>query len=130
MFFLKRAQILTADIYAALSERNDCLLFPDIDELTMFPDYRVPQILSALGVLNYSPELRYKIDLREEISSESEMETEIRASTIVAVEKIKEEFKKRNKKFNSIQVDWYLWERGEKLKDEIPPHHRTLTKFY
>ena len=58
------------------------------------------------------------------------MESEIRASTIVAVEQIKEALLKRNLSYNSIQLDWYLWQRGEKLKDEILTHHRTLTHFY
>ena len=44
--FYKRAQILIGDIYGKF---NGCGLgeFKDIDQLTMFPDYRVPQILQA-----------------------------------------------------------------------------------
>jgi hypothetical protein len=33
-------------------------LFDDIHELTMFPDYRVPQILYHHGILEYSNELK------------------------------------------------------------------------
>ena len=41
------------------------------------------------------------------------MEIEIRAASVIAVERIKEEFeKKKGKSVNSIEVDWFLWELG------------------
>lgn len=42
--FYKRAQILIGDIYGKFNG-NGLGEFKDINELTMFPDYRVPQIL-------------------------------------------------------------------------------------
>ncbi len=48
--FLKRAQIFVADLWSAFGVRK----FHDIDQLTMFADYRVPQSLQYLGVLQYS----------------------------------------------------------------------------
>ena len=51
--FYKRSQILIGDIYAKF-EGKGLGLFYDIGELTMFPDYRVPQILNEYGVLLYS----------------------------------------------------------------------------
>lgn len=42
--FYKRAQILIGDIYGKFNG-SGLGEFKDIDELTMFPDYRVPQIL-------------------------------------------------------------------------------------
>ena len=50
-----------------------------MNEVTMFADYRVPQILLHLGVLEYSPSLLNKIKLKEEIPFGSEEENEIRA---------------------------------------------------
>lgn len=35
--------------------------FHDIDQLTMFADYRVPVTLAELGILSYSPELLRKV---------------------------------------------------------------------
>ena len=35
--------------------------FPDIGELTMFADYRVPVVLRQLDILQYSPELAHKV---------------------------------------------------------------------
>jgi hypothetical protein len=48
IFFYKRAQILVADLYGALSERQNPIdgkstpQFTDLEQLTMFADYRVP----------------------------------------------------------------------------------------
>lgn len=42
--------------------------FKDIDQLTMYPDYRVPQILQAEGVFEYSEHLKKLIDSKSEIT--------------------------------------------------------------
>jgi hypothetical protein len=55
------------------------------------------------------------------------MEIEIRANTIQIVEEIKKYIENT---YKSIEIDWYLWQEGEKLKDEIFPHHRTKTIYY
>lgn len=52
IFFYKRPQILISDIYAAF-EGKLFGEFHDIKELTMFPDYRVPQILNHLKIMVY-----------------------------------------------------------------------------
>ena len=31
---------------------------------------------------------------------------------------------------NSVQLDWWLWEQGERARLQHRPHHRTLTIFY
>ena len=58
--FYKRAQILIADIFSKFKGKG-LGEFTDIHELTMFPDYRVPQILQAEGVFEYSEYLWNKI---------------------------------------------------------------------
>jgi hypothetical protein len=30
----------------------------------------------------------------------------------------------------SIQLDWWLWHEGEKMRAQHPPHHRTWTVYY
>jgi len=40
VFFYKRAQILVGDLYAALLDRAPEMIKDNIDQLTMFPDYR------------------------------------------------------------------------------------------
>jgi len=53
---LKRAQILVADVWACCGGRG-LGEFNDIDEITAFADYRIPQSLVWLGVLEYSDSL-------------------------------------------------------------------------
>ncbi len=45
----------------------------------MFADYRVPQILRELSILNYSDQLAELIDSEIELEYSSEYEVEIRA---------------------------------------------------
>jgi hypothetical protein len=47
--FYKRSQLLISHIYNKFCGKG-IGEFIDIDELTMFPDYRVPQLLEAEGV--------------------------------------------------------------------------------
>ena len=122
VFLLKRAQILASDLYGA-----GCWQFEDIQELTMFPDYQVPQVLNSKGVLRYSEELQRKVDSCEVIDRDSDYEIEIRAATVVACDKIAERLQK-----SAIHRDWLLWQIGEREKRQglLKNHHRTLTTFY
>ncbi|ERE80794.1 putative UPF0553 protein C9orf64 like protein [Cricetulus griseus] len=54
--FYKRAQILVADTWSVLEGKGDGC-FEDISSITMFADYRLPQILVYLGALKYSDDL-------------------------------------------------------------------------
>ena len=97
----------------------------------MFADYRVPQILREFGVLEYSEELEKVIDGKVEILHGGEYEVEIRAATVMAVEGIKKYFKEgKGRDVLSIEVDWFLWEEGEKNLKTLRPHHRVLSIYY
>lgn len=134
MHFYKRAQILVGDLWAAYGKPTDPshpFYFNDMQQLTMFADYRVPQILREMGILQYSLELARRIDAREELAFGSEEELEIRAATIVAVEQLQQELQQRHgSQLMVLEVDWLLWQWGECRKDALPPHHRTLTVYY
>lgn len=123
---LKRAQILAADIWGAFKGESYGK-FHDIDQLTIFADYKLPQFLRALGVLEYSAELAKKVDQFEIISSGSKMEIELRALTIQAVEELK---KATNKKFSAVQLDWWIWNESFKSEFEEKPHHLTRSVYY
>ena len=69
--FYKRAQILIGDIYSKYKGKG-LGQFTDIDQITMFPDYRVPQILQAEGVFEYSQHLWNKIKSKEQITDRYE----------------------------------------------------------
>ena len=51
--FHKRAQIFIADLWG-MNEGKGIVRFDDIEVLTMFADYRVPQSLQYFGALKYS----------------------------------------------------------------------------
>ena len=145
--FYKRAQILTSDLWAAYgrkvppkndTDKNDedkgtevhFAAFHDMEKLTMFADYRVPQILRDMGVLKYSAELGARIDAREEIPFGSESETNLRAATVVAVDFIARAINKRGVHILPVEVDWLLWNAGETNLASLAPQHRTLTLYY
>ena len=88
VFFYKRAQILTADLIGAYTDIGMGDKWTNKECLTMFADYRVPQILRHLGIFVYSEDLAQKIDGLHVLPYSSEEEVEIRAATVVAVEKI------------------------------------------
>ncbi|KAJ4315161.1 hypothetical protein N0V94_006101 [Neodidymelliopsis sp. IMI 364377] len=75
--FLKRAQIFVADLWAAF-DGESYGEFNDIDKITMFADYRVPQMLHSLGVMWFCPSLEAKIRRLEVIESGHTWEMQIR----------------------------------------------------
>lgn len=160
VFLYKRAQIFVADLWAAYGKLtvagSSPYAFPDISKLTCFADYRIPQLLRAMGVFKYSSQLSSLVDLKGEVPSGSDMEVEVRGCTVYAVEKLRSMVNERLTsasaaakssgesgaaasgaaggeaplQLTAVEVDWYLWQQGEAQKDAIPPHHRTLTVFY
>lgn len=76
---LKRAQIFAADVWAAF-EGKDYGEFRDIDKITMFADYRVPQILNTMGCIAYSPPLDAIVRDKKEIQSGSNRELQLRGA--------------------------------------------------
>ena len=129
VFFYKRAQILAADLYGALRQTELCQ-WPDKDRLTCFADYRLPQLLASLGVLVYSDALRRTIAQKREIEAGSSVEVSIRAHTVAAVELMVSVMRENGGAVMPLQLDWILWERGESMLSQLPPHHRTRTIYY
>ena len=140
--FYKRAQIFVADLWACF-EGQGLGRFDDINELTMFADYRVPQCLQYLGVIQYSEEFAKRIKNEEIISSGSTEEMEIRGCSIHAVECLRESIQYELKndikstrtdinELNSIIIDFYLWDFATLNFDQMMqfPEHRTRTHFY
>jgi hypothetical protein len=122
---LKRAQIAAHDCGLALGEAAPAGLL-DRSGLTAFADYKVPQVLRAAGALVYSADLAATVDARAELPSGSEPEVEIRALTVVAVDRLTALLNDRL--LDAPAVDTLLWWRGQGLKH--PPYHRTRTIWY
>jgi hypothetical protein len=132
VFLYKRAQIYIADLYGAF-EGTSLGAFSDMDSITMFADYRVPVVLRKMGILSYEAALSQTIEQHEEVASGSNEEVEIRAATIIAVERMRlalmNKHPGRSDKLLSIHLDWHLWTVGERTREE-DRHHRTLTIYY
>jgi hypothetical protein len=127
--FYKRAQLNSKMISDALAANGQPELH-NLNRLTAFADYKIPQILRNLGIIKYSPELADKIDSYQLILKDSADEVEIRAATVWAVELIKEQLQTKYNFVTAAHVDSMLWNRSQsKIKDQ-KPYHRTLTTAY
>jgi hypothetical protein len=128
-FFYKRAQIFAADLHEAFGSK-DWGHFADIDKLTAFADYKLPQVLRELGILRYTRALAQKVDHKILLESGSPEEVEIRANTIWAVELIRQELDRLGKVLRAFEIDHILWHLGQEAVFKKKPYHRTLTIFY
>jgi len=129
IYFYKRAQLLVGDIYQIFDGQSFGAL-ANIDKITACADYKLPQILRKLGILEYVTTLAEKVDSEIEISDNSPEEIEIRANTIWAVEFIKEEVKKRSPQIMSFEINDHLWLATQEKFDGDKPYHRTRTTAY
>jgi len=122
--FLKRAQIAAADLW-----RSGAFGFLDVDELTCFADYKLPQALRHLGALEYSEHLTRRIDDWVELEPGDPEEVEIRAATVVAVEELRDRLADAGRELKAVEVDWMLWDLAQGIYP-LRPHHRVRTVFY
>jgi hypothetical protein len=129
VYFYKRAQLFAADLHGAFGGK-EWGSFRDMEELTAFADYKLPQVLRHAGVLTYEAELASKVDQMIHLEPGSPDEVEIRSNTIRAVDLIREELKQRGKDFRSFEIDWLLWTLGQSDEFRSKPYHRTATIFY
>lgn len=132
----KRAQILIGDIWACFNGEG-LGFFYDIDEITMFADYRVPQTLLYFGVLKYDDRLSERLKKNEIMENGEEDEVEIRGCSIDAVETIVENVKEKlpsDKVVNSVLVDHFLWDfrrkNAQEILEKVLPFHKTYSIYY
>ncbi len=127
LWILKRAQILPSDLSQLTSAYLDFSI-TDCDKLTVFADYRLPQMLRYYHALAYSPELAHAVDSGIILPSGSDEEIEIRAATIAACERLKQYLPTAN----SADIDLGLWLLSQDLRrnPDVQPHHRTPGYFY
>lgn len=129
VYFWKRAQIFASDVFTAFAGK-DRGHFNDIGSLTAFADYKLPQVLRELAIISYHPELASRIDAFDFITTGSDEEIEIRAMTIIAVERIRMFFSQSDSTINSAQVDNWLWTLGQSDTFRRHPYHRCRTIYY
>jgi len=129
VYFYKRAQILAADLHGAYGGES-WGHFTDMGELTAFADYKLPQVLRHAGILHYEKQLGEKVDQKVALEAGGVEEVEIRANTIVAVERIRQELARLGKNLRAFEIDWILWNLGQEEGFKERPYHRTITIFY
>lgn len=127
--FFKRAQILAGDLYGSFNGEK-WGKFNNLQDLTAFADYKLPQILRAWGILHYAPSLARSVDNKKPLPKDSAEEIEIRASMIWAVELLRHALAQLGRELTSVQMDWFLWESSQGNVKGIKPYHRVRTIYY
>ena len=117
IYFYKLAQLLTSDILHIREYLEN--IDVDYSHLIGCADYKIPQTLRALEILEYNDELSGIIDNKKEIEISSKYEVEIRASQIVVIDYIKSKLKN----VNSIDVNDYIFLYSKKVKNIVKPYH-------
>jgi hypothetical protein len=127
--FFKRAQILAGDLYGSFSG-SKWGAFRNLQDLTAFADYKLPQLLRAWGILSYAPPLARRVDSKKPLPKDSVQEIEIRASMVWAVELLRHDMRERGRELTSVQMDWFLWESSQGNVKGMKPYHRVRTICY
>ena len=160
VYVWKRAQILVAEIWAAFhpaSPAEPHPIFPhgaEIQQLTMFADYRVPQVLHHLCIVKYPASLVEALKAHKDMPYGSCEELSIRAASILAVERLREEMinlsapstptddgESTAPEISSVLIDFYLWDLAKRVEgraegvegvetNAILPVHRTRSIWY
>ncbi len=125
IYFYKLAQLATSDILHIRSIKENIEV--DCSHLVGCADYKIPQILRSLGILEYDEELSKLVDKKCEIEENSSYEVEIRANTLVAIDLIQKELKQ---KVDSIVINDIIWSFGQDKKRKVLPYHLTRTLSY
>ncbi|OWA51955.1 UPF0553 protein C9orf64 [Hypsibius exemplaris] len=140
--FYKRAQVVVADIWSCF-ENSGYGHFSDIDSLTIFADYRIPQVLNFFGATKYSDELQVKLKANEVFKYGDVEEVEIRASTIFVAELLVKEVNvilrghagqvaTPSPPVNGILLDQYLWGYRQSHDSDMKhiPFHKVRSIYY
>ncbi len=125
--FHKRAQILCADLWGTFGGEGPGRLH-DLDWLTAFADYKLPQFLLAEKALVLHPALVGRIRDLTPLAAGSAEEVELRAATVVAVDELTALLQNEGMDLLPFAVDWMLWNLSQGPLSV--PHHRTRTPFY
>ena len=117
IYFYKLAQVLTCDILH-IREKIEGIKV-DYSNLIGCADYKIPQTLRALGIVEYNEELSNIIDSQEIIEISSKYEVEIRASQIAVIEYIHNKLSN----INSIDINDFFFVYSKKVKSIAKPYH-------
>ena len=138
--FAKRSQLFTGMVYGKFQNSKEQPISKEsLKNLTAFADYRVPQTLIAMGIIEISTSLLNKISLRNELGTGSRMELDLRAATVLGADALTEAFRNiRQEDLNILHTDFLLWN-TRRNREQMPSgvfvhnwldHHLTITTDY
>jgi hypothetical protein len=126
--FLKRAQICAADLHRTwLANGHPGLA--NMEALTVFADYRLPQLLRHEGLLVLDDAFAQRVDDGKEIPAGSAEEVELRAATVWLSKLIADALARTPAIMLMWELDYILWVLARR-PDVSVPHHRTVTHYY
>ena len=125
IYFYKLAQLLTSDILHIREEKEKIKV--DYTHLVGCADYKIPQVLRGLGILNYNDELLKIVDNQIEIPVNSVYEVEIRANMITVIDMIN---KKLDYKYSRMDINDYLFMQKKNKNLTLKPYHLTRNTNY
>ena len=89
-------------------------------------DYKIPQTLRALGIIEFNCLLSKIVDNKQLIDENSIYEVEIRANMIEVISYINSKLKNTC----SIDINDYLFLASKSVKDIVKPYHLCKNKNY
>jgi len=125
IYFYKLAQLLTSDILHVIEIKEQKEV--DYSNLLGCADYKIPQVMQGFGILEYDKELSSILEAKTEIEENSEYEVEIRASMIVVINYMWEQI---DKSIDRIDINDFIWSKGQDKTKTYKPYHLTRTKSY
>lgn len=125
VYFYKRAQLIASDILHIRKMIENINV--DYSHLMGCADYKIPQVMRCLGILEFNDELSDLVDNKVELEEHSLMEIEIRANDIVVIDYIA---KKLNGKVARMDINDYIWLLSQDKSKMTKPYHRTRTICY
>lgn len=123
--FYKLAQLLTSDILHVIEIKEGKKV--NYANLTGCADYKIPQVMQAFGILEYDSELSSLLASKTPIAENSAYEVEIRASMIVVINYIWEQI---DKSIDRIDINDFIWSKGQDKSKQYQPYHLTRTTTY
>ena len=126
IYFYKLAQLLVSDILHIREKIQNIQV--DYSHLVGCADYKIPQVMRALGILEYNNTIADIIDNKKIIEINSEYEVEIRANMIVVIDMIKNKLDKRT--ISAIDINDYIWLQSKNKKLQFKPYHLTRNVDY
>lgn len=125
IYFYKLAQLLTSDILHVIQNKEQVNV--DYSSLIGCADYKIPQVMQGFEILEYDSELTSLLERKIPIEENSEYEVEIRASMMVVINYI---WKQVHMSIDRIDINDFIWGKGQDKTKQYKPYHLTRTTSY